>query len=85
MKTYNLCILGFGNIGRALAELLQEKADELRATYGIEWRITGVATRRLGWLADANGLDVGGSQDRGVQRPGGFRQRREVALRMAGR
>jgi len=58
MKTYNLCILGFGNIGRALAELLQEKADELRAAYGIEWRITGVATRRLGWLADANGLDV---------------------------
>jgi homoserine dehydrogenase len=58
MKTYNLCILGFGNIGRALAELLHEKADELRAAYGIEWRITGVATRRLGWLADANGLDV---------------------------
>jgi homoserine dehydrogenase len=58
MKIYNLCILGFGNIGRALAELLQEKADELRAAYGIEWRITGVATRRLGWLADANGLDV---------------------------
>jgi homoserine dehydrogenase len=58
MKTYNLCILGFGNIGRALAELLQEKADELSAAYGIEWRVTGVATRRLGWLADANGLDV---------------------------
>ncbi len=58
MKSYNLCILGFGNIGRALAELLLEKTAELRTSYDIEWRLTGVATRRLGWIADAHGLDV---------------------------
>jgi homoserine dehydrogenase len=58
MKTYNLCILGFGNVGRALARLLQEKTPELRERYGIAWRLTGVATRRMGWLADPNGLDV---------------------------
>ncbi|HYX40681.1 MAG TPA: hypothetical protein VE821_03230, partial [Pyrinomonadaceae bacterium] len=49
MKTYNLCLLGFGNVGRALVALLREKSDELRADYGIEWRVTGVATRRMGW------------------------------------
>jgi homoserine dehydrogenase len=49
MKTYNLCFLGFGNVGHALVALLQEKSDELRADYGIEWRVTGIATRRLGW------------------------------------
>lgn len=58
MKQFNLCFLGFGNVGRALARLLTIKSAELRAVYGIEWRITGVATRRIGWLAHENGLEV---------------------------
>src|SRR2546430_5235949 len=58
MKTYNLCLIGFGNVGRALTLLLQEKETELRDHYGIAWRITGVATRRMGWLADPHGLNV---------------------------
>ena len=29
MKTYNLCLLGFGNVGCALLDLLFEKRDEL--------------------------------------------------------
>ncbi|MEK7277880.1 MAG: homoserine dehydrogenase, partial [Chloroflexota bacterium] len=58
MKQYNLCFLGFGNVGKSLARLLGSKSVELRERYGIEWRITGVATRRIGWLADAKGLDV---------------------------
>lgn len=58
MKTYNLCFLGFGNVGRALVRLLAEKREELRDHYGIEWRITGVATRSIGWVADADGFDV---------------------------
>lgn len=59
MKTFNLCFLGFGNVGRALASLLVEKRDELREQYGIEWRITGVATRRMGWLVSKEGFDTG--------------------------
>jgi homoserine dehydrogenase len=58
MKSYNLCILGFGNVGRALAQHLREKTPELRERYGIEWRLTGVATRRLGWIANPVGLDA---------------------------
>ncbi|HEX8179234.1 MAG TPA: hypothetical protein VF525_06775, partial [Pyrinomonadaceae bacterium] len=57
MTTYNLCLLGFGHVGRALVALLSEKADELRADYGIEWRVTGVATRRLGWRVAPGGFD----------------------------
>ncbi|HXE90552.1 MAG TPA: hypothetical protein VNK82_06265 [Terriglobales bacterium] len=56
-RTFNLCLLGFGNVGRALVELLLEKRAALAAEYGIEWRITGVATRRLGWIASPAGLD----------------------------
>ena len=58
MTTYNLCLIGFGNIGRALARLLLAKRTALRDNYSIEWRITGIATRRMGWIADPRGLDV---------------------------
>ncbi len=56
-RSYNLCIVGFGNVGQALVKLLQQKSDELRARYGIEWKITGIASRKLGWIASAEGLD----------------------------
>jgi homoserine dehydrogenase len=51
IRTHNLCIVGFGNVGKAFVALLQEKEQELRDRYGIAWRVTGVAARRLGWLA----------------------------------
>jgi homoserine dehydrogenase len=58
MKQFKICFLGFGNVGRALARLLVAKSAELRDGYGVEWLVTGVATRRMGWLAQRNGLDV---------------------------
>ena len=58
MKQYRLCFLGFGNVGRALARLLVSKSAELRDNYGIEWEITGVATRRMGWRASDDAIDV---------------------------
>jgi homoserine dehydrogenase len=33
------------------------KDAELRRLYGIEWRLTGIASRRIGWIADPQGLD----------------------------
>jgi homoserine dehydrogenase len=59
MKKFNLCLLGFGNVARALARLLDEKREELREQFGIEWSISGVATRRLGWLVAPEGFAVG--------------------------
>ena len=57
IRTFNLCFLGFGNVNRTLARLLQDRAGELRDRYGITFRITGIASRRLGWIADPNGVD----------------------------
>ena len=57
MKTFNLCLLGLGNVNRTLVELLRLKSAELRARYGISWRVTGVASRRLGWLAQPEGFE----------------------------
>ena len=58
MKRYRICFLGFGNVGRALARLLVAKSAELRDNYGIEWEITGVATRRMGWRASEGAIDL---------------------------
>ena len=58
MKSYRICFLGFGNVGRALARLFVAKTAELRDNYGIEWEITGVATRRMGWRASESAIDV---------------------------
>ncbi len=37
---------------------MRDRESDLRARYGISFRITGIASRRLGWLADPNGLDT---------------------------
>jgi homoserine dehydrogenase len=58
MKRCNLCFIGFGNVGRTLARLLTAKSRDLSELYGIEWRITGVATRRMGWLTNVEGFDA---------------------------
>ena len=58
MKRYRLCFLGFGNVGRALVRLLAAKSAELRESYGIEWEIAGVATRRMSWRASGEALDT---------------------------
>lgn len=58
MKKYRLGFIGFGNVGRALARLFVSKSAELRERYDIEWEITGVATRRMGWRASDGAIDV---------------------------
>jgi homoserine dehydrogenase len=37
--------------------LLISKETELRRRYDVRWRLTGVATRRAGWIADPDGLN----------------------------
>ena len=44
-------------MGKAFVALLERKRQELAACYGIACRVTGVASRRLGWLAAPNGFD----------------------------
>ena len=57
MPSYNLAIVGFGNVARAFLRLLISKETELRRRYDVRWRLTGVATRRNGWVADPDGLN----------------------------
>jgi homoserine dehydrogenase len=54
----NLCFLGFGNVNRTLVRLLADRETELHDRHGITYRITGIASRSLGWIADPDGLDL---------------------------
>ena len=45
-------------------QLLENRAFELRDRYGISYRITGIASRRLGWIADPEGLCGAGTPAR---------------------
>jgi len=60
-------LLGFGNVNRTLIRLLEDRAQELAEKHGIACRVTGIASRRLGWLANPDGLDpaslLGSSSD----------------------
>jgi homoserine dehydrogenase len=58
VKRLNLALVGFGNVNRALVGHLDRKAAELRDGFNLEYQVTGVFSRRLGFLADANGLDT---------------------------
>jgi len=54
--------LGFGTVGRALHALLERRRADIAREYGVELLVTGVASRRLGWRADANGVDAASPQ-----------------------
>jgi homoserine dehydrogenase len=55
---FNVALLGFGNVGRALARLLIDKADTLRRDYELTTTVTGIATRSHGTAIHPDGLDL---------------------------
>jgi len=51
-------------------QLLENRAAELRNRYGITFHFTGIASRRLGWIADPAGLsEVEGALARALPKP----------------
>ena len=58
MRHYDLALLGFGNVGRALARLLQRKEAYLKNRAGITFHVTGIATGHHGAAVNPAGLDL---------------------------
>jgi len=58
MMNYKLAFLGFGNVGRSLAELLLRKRAELETRYDITFTVTGIYTAHHGSLVNPNGIDL---------------------------
>ncbi len=55
---YKLCLVGFGNVARALARLFVRKTDILEDNYGITFSFTGIATGSHGFAVNPDGLDI---------------------------
>lgn len=53
-----LALIGFGNVGQGLAQLLLDKAADLNARYGFSASIVAVSTLRKGGLYQPMGLDL---------------------------
>ena len=51
-------IIGFGNVARRFARLLDERAAELRRDHGLDPRVVAIATSRHGVSCDMGGLDL---------------------------
>ena len=58
MTHYNLAFIGFGNVARALARLLERKSDLMKSKYNITYSVTGIATGSHGFAVNPDGLDV---------------------------
>ena len=57
-KHFDLILVGFGNVGKAFAELLLEKSASLESQYGFTFRVTGIHTNRHGSAINPSGLDL---------------------------
>lgn len=58
MPHYKLALLGFGNVGQALARLLLRKQSLLKEQYNISFSVTGVATSHHGMAIDPEGISL---------------------------
>jgi homoserine dehydrogenase len=58
MTHYNLAFIGFGNVARALARLLERKRDLLKSKSDITYSVTGIATGSHGFAVNPNGLAI---------------------------
>jgi homoserine dehydrogenase len=61
--------LGFGNVGKALAQMLAEKETELKSAHGVEIVFVGAITRRHGAWTSSEGIRAEAVQRSGW--PGG--------------
>lgn len=55
---YDLALIGFGGVNRALAELIRDRGDELAAELGFALRVVAITDLRFGSLMQAAGIDL---------------------------
>lgn len=57
MQRYNISLIGFGGVNRALAEIIAEQPERL-SSLGIELRVVAISDLALGTLLSASGIDL---------------------------
>lgn len=56
MQEIRVALVGFGNVGKAFARLLEKKQAILRSEYGFSTLITGITTAHHGMAIDPSGI-----------------------------
>lgn len=57
-KKLSICMIGFGNAGRAFCKMLLEQSHKIKETYDYEVIINTIATRSKGTLYAPGGVDI---------------------------
>ena len=58
MRHLSLALVGFGNVGRAFARLLEHKREQMAADFQLAFSVTGITTGRHGRAIDPQGIDL---------------------------
>jgi homoserine dehydrogenase len=58
MQTIGISLIGFGNVGQALGQLLLDKRESIQQTYDLDIQVVAIKTGRHGTLVDRNGIDL---------------------------
>ncbi|MDO9085591.1 MAG: homoserine dehydrogenase [Anaerolineaceae bacterium] len=58
MRQISIAIMGFGNVGQALATLLLKKQDILKKEYDLELLVTGIFTKNHGTAINSGGVNL---------------------------
>ncbi|MDD3169860.1 MAG: hypothetical protein PHC91_10430 [Eubacteriales bacterium] len=58
MRELKVAMLGFGNAGRAFAELLLNKKEEIKQAYSCDVKVVAIATGSRGSLVNVAGIDL---------------------------
>ncbi len=58
MRMIPVCLVGFGNVGKALVRLLEKKQPVLTSQFGFSTIVTGIATGSHGMAIDPDGIDI---------------------------
>jgi homoserine dehydrogenase len=56
-----IAILGFGNVGKAFAKLLNEKEQEIYEKFNLHVKVVAISTRSKGCIVNENGIDLVGA------------------------
>jgi homoserine dehydrogenase len=67
MQEINIALMGFGNVGKALADLFIDKKQTLLDQYNLSYRVTGIATGRHGIAVNPQGIDLQKALDLAAQ------------------
>ena len=58
MRTIGVSLIGFGNVGKAFAQLLLDKRAEVHERYGLDFQVVAIKTSRHGSAVNPDGLDL---------------------------